>query len=421
MAFADAGEDEIVFCRECGYAANVETGRGRRRPRARRRARVAGGAGAASRGRRRCSPTTRRSPHAGRETIDAGHRLPRPAGRAPSSSRWSSPWRAARVAAASRRSWSCCAATTSSASSSCARRSARRVPPGHRRRGARAQGVEAGYVGPVPTSLPVYADEVLRRGDYVAGANQTGHHRTGVTLDDVAAGHLLRPARRRAPATPARSAPATSQGARVIEVGNIFQLGTKYSEPMGATFLDEDGKEQPIVMGSYGIGLARIAAAAIEQHHDDNGIVWPAEHRAVRRAPRAGARLGRGAGRAGRAALRGAGRGRPRRPLRRPRHEPRASSSRTPTCSAARCRSWWARGARGLVELKDARSGERRDVPRRRARRGAARSSSTALVTRACRRAPSSVTPLGRSPCVTGSTGHCPLKYPGHSGRYLLV
>ena len=66
------------------------------------------------------------------------------------------------------------------------------------------------------------------------------------------------------------------EGARVIEVGNIFQLGTKYSEPMGATFLDEDGKEQPIVMGSYGIGLARIAAAAVEQHHDANGIAWPA-------------------------------------------------------------------------------------------------------------------------------------------------
>ena len=66
------------------------------------------------------------------------------------------------------------------------------------------------------------------------------------------------------------------QGARVIEVGNIFQLGTKYSQPMGAMFLDEEGKEQPIVMGSYGIGLARIAAAAIEQHHDAAGIVWPA-------------------------------------------------------------------------------------------------------------------------------------------------
>jgi prolyl-tRNA synthetase len=63
---------------------------------------------------------------------------------------------------------------------------------------------------------------------------------------------------------------------RVIEVGNIFQLGTKYSKPMGATYLDEQGVERDIVMGSYGIGLARIAAAAVEQHHDDHGICWPA-------------------------------------------------------------------------------------------------------------------------------------------------
>ncbi len=62
----------------------------------------------------------------------------------------------------------------------------------------------------------------------------------------------------------------------MIEVGNIFQLGTKYSQPMGATYLDEQGVERDIVMGSYGIGLARIAAAAVEQHHDEHGIVWPA-------------------------------------------------------------------------------------------------------------------------------------------------
>jgi len=61
----------------------------------------------------------------------------------------------------------------------------------------------------------------------------------------------------------------------VIEVGNIFKLGTKYSVPLGATFLDERGQQQPIVMGSYGIGPARIAAAAVEQRHDPDGIVWP--------------------------------------------------------------------------------------------------------------------------------------------------
>jgi prolyl-tRNA synthetase len=62
---------------------------------------------------------------------------------------------------------------------------------------------------------------------------------------------------------------------RVIEIGNIFKLGTKYSVPLRAVYLDEQGREQPIVMGSYGIGPARIAAAAIEQNHDRNGIIWP--------------------------------------------------------------------------------------------------------------------------------------------------
>jgi prolyl-tRNA synthetase len=62
---------------------------------------------------------------------------------------------------------------------------------------------------------------------------------------------------------------------QMIEVGNIFKLGTKYSRPLGATILDEEGQERPIVMGSYGIGPARIAAAAVEQSHDERGIVWP--------------------------------------------------------------------------------------------------------------------------------------------------
>jgi len=138
-----------------------------------------------------------------------------------------------------------------------------------------AQGIEPGFVGPVPTPLPVYADEVLRLGHYVAGANKAGFHRSGVTLEQVPQAVFadLRDAR---PGDPCARCSGDLEGARVIEVGNIFQLGPKYSVPMGATFLDEDGKERPIVMGSYGIGLARIAAAAVEQHHDDNGICWPA-------------------------------------------------------------------------------------------------------------------------------------------------
>jgi prolyl-tRNA synthetase len=138
-----------------------------------------------------------------------------------------------------------------------------------------AQGVEPGFVGPMPTPLPVFADEALRRGSYVAGANKAGFHRSGVSLEQVPQATFtdLRDAR---PGDPCARCSGDLEGARVIEVGNIFQLGLKYSVPMGATFLDEDGKERPIVMGSYGIGLARIAAAAVEQHHDANGICWPA-------------------------------------------------------------------------------------------------------------------------------------------------
>lgn len=138
-----------------------------------------------------------------------------------------------------------------------------------------AQGIEPGFIGPLPTSLPVYADEELRRGHYVAGANRVGFHRSGVTLSQVpqATYHALRAAHA---GDHCAHCAGELEGARVIEVGNIFQLGLKYSVPMGATFLDEAGEEQPIVMGSYGIGLARIAAAAVEQHHDGNGICWPA-------------------------------------------------------------------------------------------------------------------------------------------------
>ena len=138
-----------------------------------------------------------------------------------------------------------------------------------------AQGVEPGFVGPVQTPLPVFADEALRLGHYVAGANKAGFHRSGVSLEQVPQARfaVLRDAR---PGDACAQCSGELEGARVIEVGNIFQLGLKYSAPMGATFLDEDGKERPIVMGSYGIGLARIAAAAVEQHHDDHGICWPA-------------------------------------------------------------------------------------------------------------------------------------------------
>ena len=137
-----------------------------------------------------------------------------------------------------------------------------------------AQGVQPGFVGPVPTKLPVYADEALRRGDYVAGANRADYHRSGVSLEQVPQATFA-DLRATHAGDYCSQCGGALQGARAIEVGNIFQLGVKYSAAMGARFLDEQGEEREIVMGSYGIGIARVAAAVVEQHHDDQGIVWP--------------------------------------------------------------------------------------------------------------------------------------------------
>jgi prolyl-tRNA synthetase len=130
-----------------------------------------------------------------------------------------------------------------------------------------------GFIGPVGASLPVIKDAAIQGGGYFAGANEADKHLIGVEpgrdfpseemdIRSVEAGDL-------APG----GAPIEIEPA--IEVGNIFKLGTRYSEPLGATYLDPDGAERPIVMGSYGIGPARIMAAAIEQGADEKGIVWP--------------------------------------------------------------------------------------------------------------------------------------------------
>jgi prolyl-tRNA synthetase len=131
----------------------------------------------------------------------------------------------------------------------------------------------AGFVGPVGADLPILIDEAIRGESFVCGANEADAHLRGVRpgrdfefapvdVRSVEPGDL-------APGgEPIEIVPA-------IEVGNIFKLGTRYSEPLGASYLDESGKEHPIVMGSYGIGPARIMAAAIEQGADEHGIVWP--------------------------------------------------------------------------------------------------------------------------------------------------
>jgi prolyl-tRNA synthetase len=138
-----------------------------------------------------------------------------------------------------------------------------------------AFGADPGSLGPVGFKGEVVADETLHEGQFVAGANRTGWHLRGVE-----AGRDFNPrfADIRVPVEGDRC--VVCSGAlsfrTAIEVGHIFKLGTTYSAPLGATFLDEDGKEKPLVMGSYGIGPGRVMAAAVEQRHDDNGIIWPA-------------------------------------------------------------------------------------------------------------------------------------------------
>ena len=140
-------------------------------------------------------------------------------------------------------------------------------------------GADGGSLGPVGVSVDVIADEALREGQFVAGANRNGFHLLGVE-----AGRDYRPqfADIRE-VEEGDSCPKCGGALHVeaaiepaIEVGHIFKLGTRYPNAIGARFLDEDGTEKPIVMGSYGIGPARTLAAVIEQHHDEQGIVWPA-------------------------------------------------------------------------------------------------------------------------------------------------
>jgi prolyl-tRNA synthetase len=136
-------------------------------------------------------------------------------------------------------------------------------------------GVAPGSVGPLGVrGARIIADESLRQGRYVVGANRDGFHVVGVTPGtDFACEWADLQVALAGEGCPNCGKPIRIE--RVIEVGNIFKLGTKYSVPLGAMYLDEHGQQQPIVMGSYGIGPARIAAAAVEQRHDADGIVWP--------------------------------------------------------------------------------------------------------------------------------------------------
>src|SRR5213592_160853 len=136
-------------------------------------------------------------------------------------------------------------------------------------------GAGGGSLGPVAVTIDVVADEALREGQFVAGANRDGWHLRGVeagrdydpTFVDIRQANA-------GDTCPECGGKLVEQTA--IELGHIFKLGTFYSAKFGATFLDEEGEEKPLVMGSYGIGPARTMAAIVEQHHDENGIAWPA-------------------------------------------------------------------------------------------------------------------------------------------------
>jgi prolyl-tRNA synthetase len=140
----------------------------------------------------------------------------------------------------------------------------------------RVTGCEPGFAGPIGLDIPVYYDHATAvMADFVVGANEADMHYTGVNfgrdieepetvdLRNVVEGDT----------TPGGS--GTLSIARGIEVGHIFQLGSKYSTALGASVLDSDGKERTLQMGCYGIGVTRIVGAAIEQNHDESGIIWP--------------------------------------------------------------------------------------------------------------------------------------------------
>jgi prolyl-tRNA synthetase len=137
-----------------------------------------------------------------------------------------------------------------------------------------AFGASGGSLGPVGFDGEIVADETLREGQFVTGANRDGWHLRGVEAGrDFTPRFVDLRESRDGDTCPRCGGRLRFQTA--IEVGHIFKLGTTYSDPLEATFLDESGVERPLVMGSYGIGPGRVLAAAVEQRHDDRGILWP--------------------------------------------------------------------------------------------------------------------------------------------------
>ncbi len=139
-----------------------------------------------------------------------------------------------------------------------------------------AAGCDAGSIGPIGLSIPVFVDRSAAAcSDFICGANVNGQHITGVNWErDAELGSIV-DIRNVNDGDPSPDGQGTLSIKRGIEVGHIFQLGKKYSEAMNATVLADNGKAEIMSMGCYGIGVSRVVASAIEQNHDDNGIIWP--------------------------------------------------------------------------------------------------------------------------------------------------
>ncbi|WP_028876358.1 proline--tRNA ligase [Teredinibacter turnerae] len=137
-------------------------------------------------------------------------------------------------------------------------------------------GAEVGSLGPIGLKITVIADRAAAAcADFVCGANKTDYHLINANWDKEASYSRVEDLRNVVVGDPSPCGKGTIEIKRGIEVGHIFQLGTKYSAAMKATVLDENGKDVTMTMGCYGIGVSRIVASAIEQNHDDNGIIWP--------------------------------------------------------------------------------------------------------------------------------------------------
>jgi len=139
-------------------------------------------------------------------------------------------------------------------------------------------GIAAGYASPIGVrGVTVVADPSITTGaNFVAGANRTGYHVRNANYPRDFQADLFADIAAAYDGAPCGRCGSPLRATRAIEVGHLFKLGTRYSEALGATYLDADGTERPIVMGSYGIGLGRLMAVIVEQHHDDWGILWPA-------------------------------------------------------------------------------------------------------------------------------------------------